>query len=230
MLLRLVAARVEGHLGAAAEALDRGDAAAAGRTLALVGIYVDSHLWDGAWSPSERTAARGKERALAQRLVALRTIEERVPLLAAARRALLEARSTKRPTAAGFARARDAAAACGAPLPHGADTAWKGRAGSLDDLLAECGQIARDANAGEARAAADAGTRDQAYRAVLRGDRLLIYERYGAPSEPDGPEGAHAPVWVYVEGPIGPLRQVTRLILTFRGDKLVGRRRTRHAR
>ena len=65
---------------------------------------------------------------------------------------------------------------------------------------------------------------------MLRGDRLLIYERYGAPSEPDGPEGVHAPVWVYVEGPTGPLRQVTRLILTFRGDKLVGRRRTRHAR
>ena len=74
-------------------------------------------------------------------------------------------------------------------------------------------------------------TRDRAFRAALHGDRLFIYERYGPPTSPDAPEtAARAGVWTYEIGPSGPLLEVTRLVLTFRGDKLVGRRRTRHAR
>src|SRR5262249_44405752 len=221
----------EEHLGAAEAALSGGDAAGAAHALALASVYIDSHLWDTEFPPAAREGARARQGTLGARLKALRAVAERGPLVEAARAALAPARAARVRSPAAFAAAAAPAAACAAPPPPGADAEWSGPAGSLAELAAECRKLAEEAAAGEAQAAAAAAARDRAFRAALRGDRLAIYERYGAPTDPDAPEiAARARTWTYVGAEwVGP-RGETRLVLTFRGDKLVGRRRIQQAR
>src|SRR5262249_8812075 len=147
---------------------------------------------------------------LAARIAALAEKQARERSLAAAREAL---------AARAFDAATSAAEACAAPIPDDIDAEWA----HLPEVVADCHTVASRAEQGKVEAAA----RDREFRATLRGDRAAIYATHGAPTEPADVAGAaRAAQWVYVIGPSGALGRVERLVLTFRGDKLVGRRRT----
>jgi hypothetical protein len=231
LIASVPAARADEHLSAAEEALARGETAVAARALALASIYVDSPLWAAAYPEDARSGARAREARLAAELAALRIVDERSPQAEAARAALARARSVRPSSPAGFAAAVASARACAAPVPPDVDAAWIGPHGSLADLVAGCRALADQAAAGEAQAAAEAAALDRTFRDALHGDRLSIYLRYGAPIDPGSPEAAvRAPMWTYEIGPAGAPGDTVRLVLTFRGDRLVGRRRVRHAR
>lgn len=237
------AARAREHLDAAERALAAADPGAAEAALALTWLYVGSPAFAAAWRAGgpeggeARAALAGEHEALAARLVAAR----RLPLVArrrdGARAAIDAAYARRRPDPGAFQAAAAEARACveAAEAP-GADVEWAAPPGgvSLAGVRDECAAISRAAEVGLERATAEAAARDQAFRAILRGDRATIYAELGEPRCDcgDSPqEVARARVWIYVRGPLGALRTYETLTFTFRGDALVSRRqRVAHER
>lgn len=213
--------RVEASLEAAAQARGAGDLPAAQGAIDVAWIYL-SPVFETAWR------RRGAERtrltdALAREEQALVVARARPGLLAEVEgieRRLEAELAAKRPSPANLAKIAEEAQACQA------------RASGLaqDDLVESCQVTAQRAATARAAAEEAARARDAELRAVLSGERLELYEKYGEPvgefASDDPTVMARARTWVFVIGPTGALKSYEKLVVTFNGNRVVARKRT----
>jgi hypothetical protein len=235
-LLALLAAdlpaRVEARLVAAEEAIARGDESAAGGELALAWAYA-SPVFAKAWreQPAARDAFLARHELGRRRVQALRRYPRLAGVRALARTALADADAQARPVPEPYDPAIAAAAACltaaDAALPEvDPDHVISGANESIAALRADCDKLAADAAAGRERAAKAADARRAALRALLKKDRLIVFDAHGEPEcdcgDHDPATVARAKLWIYRSGPTGALETYETLTFTFRGDTLVG--------
>jgi hypothetical protein len=226
-----------GALAAAGGALAHGDLDIARDDLAVGWAYVGSPVFARVLGDGERAELVGYHDQLARRLAAARawpSVKQRHDAAQAALAAAREA-AVRRPgrAPAEFARTAEEASSC-ASLPGEVDEAWEipGAAGaSLAGVARECAELGSAAAAEGERARAAASERDRALRALLKGERLAVYEQRGEPAWPDPSPAAlkamaRAPMWTYVVGPRGKLPTYEVLVLSWSGERLVGQKRT----
>ena len=217
---------------AAEDALVRGEAQAARQELAAAWVYFGAPLYDEAWRGEEIARKRHQDRwgAVARKLAALEVAPTVFSAEQTVRDSLTEARASRRPRAVLFKSTAQLADGCVDAVAKDVDVEWPipPSQRSLADAAAACRALAAAARAEGALAEEKALARDAELRAVLRGDRLDLYERFGDPEPGMVPaaEVARAPILKFIVGPSGPLRAYETWTFELRGDKVVSKRRT----
>ena len=140
------------------------------------------------------------------------------------------------PARAEFAEARRLAASCAAEVDleeaEGAASFTVTPEGfSPQQVRAQCETLVTEVDDAAAKAEEAWRARDAELRAVLKGERLQIYEELG---EPGGALAGAAPAavakaktWEFVIGPTGKLKTYEAWTITFSGNKVVERKRSR---